>query len=158
MIEKKELSEGKQKLLTLEKEGKVVFHGSPTPDLEELEPRQGHTVPKGRKDLIKDGDPAISATPYAEIAIFRALIRKGTSDFSAYKNGKLGFRANREALDAAEERGYVYVLERGNFSSRTSDPSHMEWRSKERVRPIDVVVVQTGDLPKEIEILKEPQY
>ena len=69
------MSENKTRLLALEKNGNFVFHGSPK-DIVALEPRQAHNINKETKKMEKDGEPAVFATSYAEIAIFRSLVNK----------------------------------------------------------------------------------
>lgn len=123
--------------------------------MEELEPRQSRTVPRGGKELVNDGDPAVSTTPYVEIAIFRALIRKGSSGFSGYKNQKAEFHANKKALETAGDKGYVYVFRRDNFSPRMGNPSHIEWRSEVPARPIEAIEVRKEDLPSEITLVED---
>jgi hypothetical protein len=150
------------KLRQLEATGKHVFHGSPNGEIERMEPRQGHHVPDHAKpgETIKDGNPAISATPYAELAAFRAIINgknvpfPHTSGFGV-RNGKTEFRVSHdEVLDAVQgKKGYVYVFDKDKFVpyDRESDQSSedcMEWRSYEPIRPLDVVEVDSSVLPE----------
>lgn len=67
-----------EKLTQLQETGNHVFHGSPDGNIEVLEPRQAIHYPNLPKsaEYILDGDPAVSATPYADIATFRALINR----------------------------------------------------------------------------------
>lgn len=65
------ISENKRLLQELEKSGEFVFHGS-YQKLEILEPRQGRKRNKETGKIEEDGSPAVSATPFADIAIFRS--------------------------------------------------------------------------------------
>lgn len=68
-----QIVKGREKLLALEKEGKFVFHGSPDV-INVLEPRQAYNRNDETGTMEKHDEPAVFATPYAEVAIFRALI------------------------------------------------------------------------------------
>jgi hypothetical protein len=91
------MGQSKDVLLEIEKEGVYVFHGSP--DLiEELEPRQAKTLDKESGEMIQHGEPAVVATPFVEIAVFRAIINskirsKDGKHHSAFScdNGKVMF-------------------------------------------------------------------
>lgn len=74
----------KEKLNKLELTDNYVFHGSSDGTIQLLEPRQGSHVPDLSKPtkIILDGKPAVSATPYVEIAIFRAMINNKNVPFS----------------------------------------------------------------------------
>lgn len=154
------MTESKQKLLELEKEGKYLFHGSPIADLKELEPHQAYTIPKGGNDLVKDGEPGVAATPYLEIAIFRALVKKGRSGFSVsatnIEDAEIKFTASKEALKTAKGQvGYIYVLNRKEFTPKSGRTCNMDWRNPNSVKPLWVFKVTYEDLTKEIEIIKQ---
>jgi hypothetical protein len=149
----------KQKLLELEKEGKYLFHGSPESNLEELKPHQAYTVPEGEKDMVKDGEPCIAATPYLDIAIFKALITKGESSFSVSATSRedaiIKLKANEEAIETAKNtKGCVYVLDKIGLVPISGNNYCMEWRSKTSVKPLRVFEVSYEDLPANIEIIK----
>ncbi len=151
----RELSESKKKLFSLEKEGIYVFHGSPTADILKLEPRQAHTIPEGEQYKVPDGEPGIAATPYAEIAIFRGLIRRGRSGFSLDK-GEPSFKATQKALRRAHDiSGFVYVLRREEFSPKNGHISDMDWRSTTSVKPLMIIPVTYRDLPDIIKIIPD---
>lgn len=162
LIRKCELRDfkGKEYLLQLEKEGNFLFHGSAI-KLDSLEPRQSYTIPRGEKEMIKDGDPAVAATPYVKIAIFRAIVNnhntpKGHRSGFGDDNGILQFRASQLTLGQVKgKNGYVYVLDRKGFKPRGKNEDCMEWRSEKTVKPICFVVVTDRDLPNNIEIMKE---
>src|SRR3989344_3303717 len=101
------MSNSKQKLLELQKEGKYLFHGSPIEDVKKLEPRQSYTIPRGETEPVEDGPPSVSATPYLEVAIFRAVVAKGSSSFSVSANtvedAVIKFTANKEAINDAKK-------------------------------------------------------
>lgn len=138
----------RERLLALEKEGKYVFHGSPD-IFEKLEPRQAYNYNKKTDKMEKDGKPAVFASPYADIAIFRSLINAkdvsgdSTSSFGISK-GKLHFSATKNLSDAAKNKiGRVYVLDKQKFR----DFEGMQCRSLEVNHPIEVIEVSINDLP-----------
>lgn len=151
--------EGKnrERLLLLEKEGKYVFHGSPE-NIDILKPRQTYYRSKETGNTEKDGKPAVFATQYADVAIFRALINaKGVSGESStsrfgINEDTLNFSATRNLLIKATEKkvGKVYVLDKREFQ----DFDGIQCRSLEAVEPIEVVEVSIDDLPKDIEIIE----
>lgn len=161
----KKLMTGKEKLLKLEEEGKYVFHGSPSGDIKSLEPRQGTHVPDLTKPTkaMPDGRPAVSATPYAEFAIFRAIINgknikldhHSGFGFNRARGGAKEFRvSSKEVLELAKDKvGCVYVFNKSDFEPYSRDgkihDGLMEWRSYKEVVPIDVVKVSYNDMPKE---------
>ena len=153
---------GREKLLQLEKEGKYLFHGSPVSNIESMEPRQATHVPELSKptETILDGKPAVSATPYIEFAIFRAIINRENIPFShnsgfGFKNGKKEFRISSKKIleEIKNKRGFVYVFNKNEFEpySRGGEihDSLMEWRSYKTVKPIDVIEVNYTDLVSE---------
>lgn len=144
-----------------------VFHGSPSPNLTVLEPRQGKHVTdisRPRESSIPDGNPAVSATPYVDLAIFRAIINgknircSHTSGFGV-SNGEMEFSvSSQQVLDEAEgKRGFVYVFDKKQFEPYDREgkarEESMEWRSYESVTPIEVVEVSSADLPPRERIL-----
>jgi len=151
-----------KKLSEYEESRRFVFHGSPSGDLKILEPRQGRHVPDLSKpdETILDGNPAISATPYLDFAIFRALINKNNIPFNfnsgfGFKDGKKEYRVStKEVLDAIKDkRGYVYVFNKNEFVPYARNgqprPESMEWRSYKEVSPIEIVEVTFADMPPE---------
>ena len=147
--------QNKDELILLQEIGKYLFHGSPTEGIKIFEPRQSHTIPPGEDESVPDGEPAVAASPYAEIAIFRALVRK-RSGFSAKGEGQLSFRATREALDdAKDKKGFVYVFSREGFEPKNGSEWNMDWRSLQSVKPLVSFEVTYDDLPESIEILSE---
>lgn len=157
------MSEGKKKLLELEKTGKYFFHGSPN-EVEVFEPRQSHNDVKGVQ--IPDGDPAVSASPAIDYAIFMAIFSRknfpknyttktstnAESEFA--EKFKLTFFATQATLDQLTDdaSGWVYVFNKEDFPFRKS-PS--EFRSRVPVRPIEKILVTKEDLPSPISILTE---
>ena len=150
------MTDSKQKLLELQKEDKYLFHGSPAKDIKELEPRQSYTIPKGEKEPIEDGPPSVSATPYLEVAIFRAVVVEGRSSFSVSANtiedAVIKFTANQEAIEDAKNRiSYVYVLDRKDFTPRTGNAHAMEWICEKPIKPLSFFEVNFTDISGEIE-------
>ncbi|MCF7865115.1 MAG: hypothetical protein K9M11_01230 [Candidatus Pacebacteria bacterium] len=155
----------KEQLLQLEQEGKYVFHGSPIGTIEELEPRQSNHIPdlKEPTKTILDGRPAVSATPYIELAIFRAIINNKNVHIEGDWNsgfgvtdGVIDFRvSDKEVLEQTKDKiGFVYLFDKSNFKPYTRGkgedegrPQSMEWRSYEKVRPVKVLKVTDKDLP-----------
>jgi hypothetical protein len=146
----------REKLLSLEKEGKYVFHGSPD-IIKTLEPRQAYNQNKETGEMERDGEPAVFATPLADIAIFRALInRRGISGESRSSFGISGeqpqFSATKNLLDGAKRKiGRVYVLDKSNFQNFDG----MQCRSLETNEPIEVIEVTVDDLPQNIKIIEK---
>ena len=150
-----------EKLTQLEATGNHVFHGSADGNIEILEPRQAMHYPNLPESAegVLDGDPAISATPYADIATFRAMINRRqipfshTSSFDVDTDGKKNFGvSSEEVLDAVKDKkGFVYVFDKKEFKpynrNREATESDMEWRSSNPVKPIEVVEVGHEDLP-----------
>jgi hypothetical protein len=144
----------REKLFSLEKEGKFVFHGSPNV-MEVLEPRQAYGENKKTGQQEKDGKPAIFTSPHANIAIFRALINEknltGDSTISFGINGEqLVFSATKNLIEEAKNKtGMVYVLNKQEFKKFKG----MQCRSEKLVVPIEVIKVTVNDLPQNIEII-----
>jgi len=147
-----QIGKNREKLLSLEKEGRYVFHGSPD-IIETLEPRQAYNQNKEAGEMEKDGEPAVFATPYADVAIFRALINAngvlGESTSSFGINGEqLHFSATKNLLDSAKNKiGKVYVLDKQKFQNFEG----MQCRSIESNSPIEIIEVGVDDLPQNIE-------
>jgi hypothetical protein len=150
----------KEKLMKLEETGKHVFHGSADGTIKKLEPRQGKHITDISKptETILDGNPAVSATPYSDIATFRALVNNRNIYFSHHsgfgiRDGKKEFRVSSEkVLDAVKDKkGFVYVFNKDEFEPYSRDgipdEKNMEWRSYKEVEPIDVIEVDSSHLP-----------
>lgn len=148
-------------LREMERTGNYLFHGSPDGTIETLEPRQStHTEDSG--ETIEDGNPAVSATPYLDLAIFRGIVNKKNINFP-HKSG-FGLTRNSEAntllFDISDEQtlteafnnktGFVYVFNRSEFQpysrNNIADDASMEWRSYAPVKPIEVIEVYSKDL------------
>jgi len=152
----------KKELKKLEETGEFVFHGSAL-KLDVLEPRQPYTYSKTENKMIEDGEPSVAATPYAEIAIFRAIInsdnepKKHWSNFGAsigHGSVLIEFGANKETLEqAVGKHGYVYILNKKDFSPRNGHAQEMEWRCDKKVKPVRAIEVTYNDLP-EIKIIE----
>jgi len=152
----------KTELKKLEESGEFVFHGSAL-KLDILEPQQAYTFSKTEKKMIKDGEPAVAATPYADIAIFRAIINsenvsgKHWSNFGAsIQNGAvlLEFGATKNTLEQAMgKKGYVFVLYRKDFLPKSGHQKSMDWRCGIKVKPVRAIAVTSEDLPAEIKIV-----
>ena len=159
---------GKEKLIQLEEKGEHLFHGSPDKNIKVLEPRQSVHYPdlSEPEKFILDGNPAVSATPYSDIAIFRSLINKNnigfnhSSSFGVNKNGDSQFGvSSKDVLSAVKDKkGYVYVFKKDGFypynrnGVEDGGDSSMEWRSENSVEPVDVIEVGPEDLPHESKI------
>jgi len=149
---REQISAARERLLSLEKEEKYVFHGSPV-RVDALEPRQagGHDEETGHYE--DDGTPAVFASTYADCAIFMAFIRgreyenkMGIDDFN-----QLHFVAHRVLMEGAKDKiGYVYVLDKNDFG----DFRGLDCTSKKPVHPREVIEVTFGDLPKDIKVIE----
>jgi hypothetical protein len=158
------MSLNKQKILELEKTGKYVFHGSNNGNIEVLEPRQSYHF-NNPEDLEEkgspDGEPAVAATPYAEIAIFRAIVNGG--NIQSHHLSGFGFKQNKkdqmyfslEPIEAVNEaydnkKGFVYVFNKADFKpylrDGQADESAMEWRCDKTIKPLEVIEVTSADL------------
>ncbi|MBP9856066.1 MAG: hypothetical protein KBC48_02050 [Candidatus Pacebacteria bacterium] len=164
------MSPNKQKILELEKTGEYVFHGSTNGEIEILEPRQSthiEDITNLDDDGEPDGLPAVAATPYAEIAIFRAIVNGAnlsmphTSGFGFKRDHKdqMYFRIRpEEALDQVydNKKGYVYIFNKTDFEPylRDGEPdeSAMEWRCYKPIKPLEIIEVTSADLPPKNEI------
>ncbi len=138
----------------LEKEGSVLFHGSGY-KTETLEPHQAYNFADGHKTT--DDKPGVHATPFAEIAIFMAVVNKNNlknfrSSFS-YTNKGLFFRMTKKTRDQISNAtiGYVYILPKDKFIKR----SPAEYISYDSVIPTQIIKVNGDDLPSEISIIPE---
>lgn len=137
--------------------GKYVFHGAPK-RIDRLAPMQAMTLDTSSGKMINDGEPAVAATLFLDIAIFRALVNKTncpTNYRSSFglNNGTPFFKATEESLESAKRSGsvgYVHVLEKDRFTPY----SPKEVRSYSEIVPIDVIEVMPEDLPRNIEIIK----
>jgi hypothetical protein len=161
----------KERLAALEQTGEHVFHGSSNGEIEILTLRQGTHIPDLTKphESIRDGKPAVSATPYAGLATFRAIVNEDNIPLEEWnsgfgiKDGEQVFRvSSEEVLEHAKDKsGYVYVFDKKKFEPYSRDghvrENSMEWRSYEPVKPIGIIKVTGEDLPdkEKIKIKKE---
>lgn len=157
---KEEYREGtlnlREKLISLEKEGKFVFHGS-SEIINILEPRQPYIFNKKTKKREKHGELCVVATPYADIAIFRAIVNKKNfpesgyaSSFKINKNGLPELAATEQILkNVVDKKGFVYVLDKSLFSRF----SNMEWRTGKEIKPNEIILVIAKDLPSDIQLI-----
>jgi hypothetical protein len=141
-------------LLELEAADKYLFHGSEVSELKEFEPRQAYNEDEaGNK--IEDGEPAVHATPFIDIATLMALINvKNCPDGfeSGFRfEGRPIISTTTKSLEQLTEnsRGYVYVFDRADFAPRT--PS--QWISYKQVQPLQIIEVGKRDIPVHIEIV-----
>ncbi|OGM99266.1 MAG: hypothetical protein A2915_02635 [Candidatus Yanofskybacteria bacterium RIFCSPLOWO2_01_FULL_41_34] len=149
------IERGKETLMNLEKEGLYVFHGS-TELIQELEPRQAKVWNKDKKEMVAHGEPSVVATPFAEIAIFRAIISNKikSNDGKHYSSfGSDGhkpfFETTLKILEQAKDVvGYVYVFKKEDFTKL----SPMEWRSNKKLKPVRTFEVHFQDLPENIKL------
>jgi len=153
---KESIGENRRKLLELEQTGKYVFHGSPE-NIKKLEPRQAYNYNHDTETMEPHGEPAVCATYFADVAIFRALVNpkdvfgESNSRFGTEGNS-LHFGATQNLLDAAKRKsGKVYVLDKEKFKSFEV----MECRSLDEITPLQVINVDFNDLPPNIQVLEE---
>lgn len=122
---------------------KYVFHRSSV-ELVVLEPRQAKNFNKATQSMEFHGKPAVVATDDFEIAAFRALtvILDGRSAFGVSNGKKYLKLAINIKNDYLDKIGYVYVLEKENFSQFGS----FEWRSYKRELPVEIIKVTANDI------------
>ncbi len=146
------LSPAKEKLLALEATGKFVFHGSPNPNIEALEPRQATTFENGVE--VPDDKPAVHATSYADVAIFMALINKDNCphgyDSGFEYQGKPVFYASQKTIDqlTPDKKAFIYVFDREKFAQR----GKLQVICYEKVEPNEMIEISAADLPSNIEV------
>lgn len=153
-------------LRELEQSGEYLFHGSPTPGIEVMEARQGRHVPDLTKpnEVVLDGEPAISATPFLDIAIFMAVV--SGANISGKFNSGYGFEGGAPVFrvhpggaleQALKKKGYIYVFPKSDFTPYDREgrkrPIYAEWRSPKSLRPLCVFQVALSDMTiKDIKI------
>jgi hypothetical protein len=155
------MQSGREILLSLEGEGKYVFHGSQNSDIDVMEPRQAYN----HKDQIaeKDGDPAVFASKFADYAIFRAIVNenncpKGVMSTVDTKYNRdtawLEFEVSKEAMDQLDENssGYVYVFDKDAFTPKREGA--VEYISTSPVSSVRKIKVMKSDLPPDIKVVE----
>lgn len=156
------MNKGREKLEEMEKTNNYVFHGSPFANIDILIPKQGKHFPnfQNSEEYILDGEPAVSATPYIDFSIFRALINRENvsfpfrSGFGFDKNNQKEFRVSvKEVLEEIQNKhGYVYVFSKSDFQPYSRDgkthEGNMEWRAYKEVKPKEIIEVNFNDLKK----------
>lgn len=97
----------------------------------------------------------VFATPYADLAIFRALtnfsddIGESYSEFGR-DDETLHFSVTRNILELAKKKvGKVYIFDKRRFSDAEG---RMQCFSEETVTPLDVIDVTVDDLPAGIKV------
>ena len=104
---------------------------------------------------MKDGDPCIAASPYADIAIFRAIVNDvNFSDYSYSSNFGVEGRDGKETVklgaslcvtdNLAGKKGVVYVFNRDGF--RLHEAGVMEWRCDIEMAPSEKIEVCADDI------------
>lgn len=150
---KKQTTTGRQLLQQLEKTRKFVFHGS-SKRLTKLQPRQQMNRDYKLGRLRKDGRPTVCATPYADTAIFHAVVSPlGWTSFGI-TSGKMILRSSPGALRRARQkktRGYVYLFTKSNFRRH----SPYEYRVSHSIEPLAVVKVTANDIPGRIQVIRD---
>ncbi len=150
-----EMGESARLLHELERSGEYVFHGSPDGAIAELEPRQGTMT----VDDVEQEDglpPGIATTPFADLAIIRALTHKlyGHTSFGQNPDGTPFMEASQTVLDTIKgQTAHVYVFPKSAFKPAHGDDQEMEWRSEAPQKPIQVVAVTDRDLPTNIKVI-----
>jgi hypothetical protein len=109
-------------------------------------------------EMIPHGDPAVCATPFADIAIFRSIINrknlpeKHGSRFGGSIEGTKSLRLYFEVTETIDEqirnnsehlKGRVYFFDKNDFNYF----SPIEVRANKLVKPLGVVLVNIDDLP-----------
>lgn len=154
----------RERLIQFEETHEYVFHGSPVQGIETFELKQSTQLGNDRETTF-DGDPAVSATPYVDIAIFRAIINginilipDYESEFGIDGRGKAEFAVSSPVVleEVKNKKGFVYVFNKKDFKPYSRNgriknlEQSMEWRSYQSIKPLDVIEVTFSDLPKDI--------
>lgn len=143
-------------LLSLEKEGKFMFHGSPV-RMDVIAPRQAFGDDRKTGERENDGTPGVFGTPFADVAIFHALMKQSGAegDFGAGGDSEKGTyhmhasAAYIETVKRDHVEAYVHVLDKKNFH----DFRAVDARSDVAVNVLEIVKVGYEDLPDNIEII-----
>jgi len=138
-----------------------LYHGSPNPDITELEPRQA--IHSGKKD----GEPAVCASKNLQDSIFISLFNRsrledsssGASGWSRSRAGLPTYTATRNVIDAANRsKGYLYLLNPDNFDWVVlEDPVHKskrELRSLTPVKPLAKIEVTISYFDHEVKEIR----
>ena len=140
----------REQLINLEKEDKYVFHGSTRAGLKELNPSQAYHY-LNSTERIEDGPPGVAASPYADIAIFRAILSIGRSGWESDGEGNIEFHSEQKVMDKAKDnKGFVYVLDKKDFHPKTGHLKETDWRSEKSAAPVYEIEVTYKDLPSNI--------
>jgi len=125
------------KICDLKNSGGYLYHGSPF-KIDILKPSQAYNFNKDKNKMIEDGKPAVSATQYLNIAIFRALVNKENAPENHWSEfgvdgGEINLITSKEVLDQIKlKKGYLHVLDEDGFTKYNG----MEWRSYAEVKPL----------------------
>ncbi|USN97664.1 MAG: hypothetical protein H6799_01020 [Candidatus Nomurabacteria bacterium] len=138
-----------------------LYHGSPDPNITELEPRQAihHGMP--------DGEPVVCAGKNLQDSIFISLFNRsrledpssGASGWSRDNSGPTTYTATRDVIVIAKKsKGYLYLLDPDNFDWVVlEDPIHKskrELRSLEAVKPLAKIEVTISDFDHEVKEIR----
>lgn len=136
-----------EKLIEYEKQG-YLFHGSPNPHIEILEPRAANDVDSTRAFNI---DNAVFATSRVQTAIIFAVVGRNKLPVNIQSSA---WEVQWDKFDNAHTKipkiwkeyvekmtGIVYVLPSETFTEKY----HAQLKSKESVKPIDKIEVSFQD-------------
>ncbi len=149
-----EFSSTRKKLFALQKRG-FLFHGS-SHKIAVLQLRQPVNFNIKKNKYLIHGKPCVAATPYADIAVFRAIVNKTNfpSRSKSYaatfginsRTKKLNLKTTQRVIEnLSNQHGYVHVVDKEKFSKR----SIWEWRSSKIVKPLKVIKVSVRDLNRD---------
>lgn len=136
----------------LVQEKNVLLHGSPSRNIDTLEPRQANDQSK-----ISGNKKAVYGVTDTVFPIFHAIQDKeklqGTIDEEVGDNPETGqpdykFRIPKEMLEIKPwTRGMIYILDRGQFSPEHNDSGELsgEWTSETPVKPLAKIEVGPED-------------
>jgi hypothetical protein len=138
-----------------------LYHGSPNPNIDQLEPRQAihHNKP--------DGKPAVCAGKNLQDSIFISLFNRsrledpssGASGWSRDSGGPTTYTATKNVIEIANNsKGYLYLLNPDDFDWVVlEDPVHKkkrELRSLSPVVPLSKIEVTISDFQHEVKEIK----
>jgi predicted esterase len=151
-LKEKELT-NLEKLVEYEKQG-YVFHGSPSKDIEMLEPRLNQD-PNAESDF--DNDTAVFAARMASVAVIFACATENSVPKEIWDSRSwvwsmdVGGPSSITAKISTEWKpfiskssGYIYVLENKHFTLKEG----LQVKSREPVKPMDVIKVEFSDFEK----------
>lgn len=138
----------------------VLLHGSPSKDLEVLEPKQANDTAKqsgNKKAVYTVNDPVM--------AIFFAIQNRekinGTIESGAWDNPETGkqeykFKIPKNTQETFWTHGTIYIFDKNSFMPEKDDAGHSsgEWTSGDPVKPMAKIEIK----PEDFQYLDKVEY